>query len=285
MFGRSARLPVDKIFGIEPDEGQIKMQTSYAKYVQDWTDSMNQAFQIAQKHACGSGEQNKRYYDKKVRGVEIVVGDKVLSKNREKGGTGKLKTFWEDKVYVVVDVDENTPVYTIKPERGRGKPKRVHRNDIMRCNELLPPCEVELPTPVKPKSETSKPRRGNKSKTVAVEDIPEKEGSDDSDAEELVGIVRDRDAVDVEDTGIAENDCSVESENDDEIEDQEQEDQEQEEGTFVGDDEVEDTVHSPGSDDDEDLSEEEGPTRKSTRSRTTVKRFTYDKVGGNPTYS
>ena len=43
MFGRSARLPIDRIFGIEPNEGEVKMQKSYAKYV------MNQAFQISKK--------------------------------------------------------------------------------------------------------------------------------------------------------------------------------------------------------------------------------------------
>ena len=41
MFGRSLRLPIDGVFGIEPNEGDPKMQVSYAKYVQEWEQSMN----------------------------------------------------------------------------------------------------------------------------------------------------------------------------------------------------------------------------------------------------
>ena len=51
MFGRSPRLPIDRVFGIDADEGEVKIQTSYAKYVQEWTESINQAFEIAEKHA------------------------------------------------------------------------------------------------------------------------------------------------------------------------------------------------------------------------------------------
>ena len=126
-----------------------------------------------------------------MRGVEIVAGDWVLYKNWAKGGTGKLRTFWEDSVYVVVEKDENNPVYTIKPEKGRGKLKRVHRNDIMRCNELL---SKEPVVPVKTAVETSKPKASIKSKIAASTDVPEKVpdtvGEEGSDSEELLGVVR-----------------------------------------------------------------------------------------------
>ena len=48
---------------------------------------MNQAFEIARKHQEKADMQNKKYYDRKLRGVELVVGDRVLTRNREKGGT------------------------------------------------------------------------------------------------------------------------------------------------------------------------------------------------------
>ena len=167
MFGRSPRLPIDKIFGVEANEGDVKMQTSYARYVEEWTKSMNQAFEIAERHAVASANQNQKYYGKKVRDVEIGVGDKVLARNRERGGTGKLRNYWENVVYVVIGKEENIPVYTIRPEKGKGriKLKRVHRNDIMRCDELL---RDDAATPAKrnQKAQPAKPE-SHKLKDVA----------------------------------------------------------------------------------------------------------------------
>ena len=83
-------------------------------------------------------------------------------------------------------------VYTIKPEKGRGKSKRVHRNDIMRCNELLSKDPV---VPVKTAAEAPKSRAKPKSNAAAAkdvhEDVPEVVGTEEeSDSEELVGVVR-----------------------------------------------------------------------------------------------
>ena len=77
MFGRYPRLPIDSVFGIEPNEGDPKMQVSYAKYVQEWEQPMNQAFEIANRNAGNSRDQNKMCYDKKVHGVDINVRDRV----------------------------------------------------------------------------------------------------------------------------------------------------------------------------------------------------------------
>ena len=82
------------------------MRKSWTQYAEDWQDSMNQAFDIARKHAVASGERNKVQYDKRVRGSDIVVGDRVLYRNREKGGTGKLRNFWDSNVFVVCGKEE-----------------------------------------------------------------------------------------------------------------------------------------------------------------------------------
>ena len=91
----------------------------------------------------------------------MEVGDRVLLRNREKGGTGKLRNFWEEKVYTVVKKDEEIPVITIKPEAG-GKEKRVHRNNLLKCNFILPENHKEKEA--KPKS---KPK--GKESQVAVQ--------------------------------------------------------------------------------------------------------------------
>ena len=102
MFGRTPNLPIDEIFNIKAMEGE--MQQSHQKYVQTWQNSMNQAFEIVKTHSRESGERNRKYYNKKVHGVEIEVGDRVLLRNNtERGGTGKLRNYWEEVIYVVIE--------------------------------------------------------------------------------------------------------------------------------------------------------------------------------------
>ena len=146
MFGRESRLPIDCLLPIEGPELKNK---SHAEFVKMWRKSMKEAFQLANRHADKSAEYNKRKYDARIREVAIAVGDKVLVKNFEKGGTGKLRSFWERKLYVVVKKDEVLPVYTVRPINGT-KTKTVHRNLLMGVNEL-PPDSFDQPKKSKKK--------------------------------------------------------------------------------------------------------------------------------------
>ena len=138
MFGRSPRLPIDFMFDIEPNEGSDDIQILYKKFVDNWEKSMQQAFEIVRGHTQMSGNKNKQYYDKKIHGLEINIGDRVWLRNyREKGGTGKLRSHWEDTVYLVTGIDPNVPVYSIRPEMGSKPVKKVYRNNMMSCNFLL----------------------------------------------------------------------------------------------------------------------------------------------------
>ena len=134
MFGRSPRLPIDSVFEVEEKE-KSRIAPTYEKYVDDWETAMNQAFTIAKEHATKSGCYNKNH--KKVREADLEVGDRVLLRNREKGGTGKLRNYWEERMYAVTQKDEEIPVVTVKPEAG-GKVKRVHRNNVLKSNFILP---------------------------------------------------------------------------------------------------------------------------------------------------
>ena len=82
-FGREARLPVDCLLPIEPN--QTTCQT-YDQFVKEWKKSMQQAFQIANQHIEQAGKANKQRYDSKVKTVKIEVGDQVLVQNMEKEG-------------------------------------------------------------------------------------------------------------------------------------------------------------------------------------------------------
>ena len=67
------------------------------------------------------------------------IGDQVLLKNVKKvneGETGKLKTFWEQCLYKVESKLKELPVYKIKPLCSRGLSKTVHRNMLLRANDL-----------------------------------------------------------------------------------------------------------------------------------------------------
>ena len=71
---------------------------------------------------------------------------------RERDGPGKLRSFWEQTVYRVVERKGEGPVYVIEPERG-GERRTVHRNLLFHCSE-----ELEDPSVVEPKKKKKSSR-------------------------------------------------------------------------------------------------------------------------------
>ena len=55
------------------------------------------------------------------------------------GGTGKLRSFWEDKVYIVFETSGESPVlYRVQAENyPNGKTRILHRNMLQTCDDLL----------------------------------------------------------------------------------------------------------------------------------------------------
>ena len=147
MFGRSSKLPVHSIFDIKNSPTN---QKSYDKFVAEWKGSMQQALDIANKNAGKAWCLNRTTYDRKLYCNDIEVGDQVLLRNNsEQGGSGKLRSRWEDIIYIVTKKADNIPVYDIKPEHCNNvKTKRLHQNIIMPCN-LLPADEYKKKTKIK----------------------------------------------------------------------------------------------------------------------------------------
>ena len=137
MFGRESTLPIDSMFA-EAFSSTSK-QKSHREFVEEWQRSMKEAYEVANKKIVKAAEYNKLYYDRnrKVREVEIGVGDKVLVRNvREKGGTGKLRSHWERNLFEVMEKREGYPVYTVKNVHKAKDVRVLHRNLLMKADEL-----------------------------------------------------------------------------------------------------------------------------------------------------
>ena len=132
-FGNSPRLPIDIMFNLTPPE----KQESYSEYVQNWRARMHQAYEIASRTAAKGASRGKLFHDKKVHGTDLQPGGRVLVRNlSQRGGPGKLRSYWEDRVHVVVQRrSDGSPVYEVMPEGG-GKTRVLHRNLLLPCDSL-----------------------------------------------------------------------------------------------------------------------------------------------------
>ena len=135
MYGRESRLPIDTVF---PELGGEELpRRNHREFVKEWEKSMMEAVEIARDNIKKSAEYNKKYFDKKAKAVDLEVGDRVLMRNvRERGGTGKLRSYWEEAVFKVVKKREGLPVYEIQNIRKKKDSRVIHRNMLMRCNDL-----------------------------------------------------------------------------------------------------------------------------------------------------
>ncbi|XP_073718842.1 uncharacterized protein [Misgurnus anguillicaudatus] len=166
LFGRSPRLPVDFLFGLTPEGGT----DDHKEYVRRWRKGMQEAYEIVKENAKKSAERNKRNFEGKVRSSVLHSGDRVLIRNlTPRGGTGKLRNHWEDAIHTVVQRIGEGPVYEVKPERGKGRSRVLHRNLLLPCDYL--PLEIELSTQSKTKRKMDKP----------ADAVKENSGSEDED--------------------------------------------------------------------------------------------------------
>ncbi|XP_068115048.1 uncharacterized protein [Hyperolius riggenbachi] len=147
LFGRSPRLPIDLLFGLTSETGK----PDHRAYMEKWKQEMQNAYEIVQENMKKSTERSKKHYDGRIRSSVLCPGDRVLVKNlTPRGGTGKLRSHWEENIHVVIrQVGKDLPVYEIKPEQGRGRSRIMHRNLLLPCDYL--PLEVQPKPPVKQK--------------------------------------------------------------------------------------------------------------------------------------
>ena len=238
-------------------------------------------------------QHNKCHYDKKVKGVELELGDLVLVRNmREKGGTGKLRSFWEEKIFKVIEKKKDLPVYKVMDLANKKDIRVLHRNLMMKCNDLSPDVFKDEIGVEKKKSSTPVIKKKEKFKTCISDDeadeIEIRFFDEDSVLFEGEGgeeEVSPRESIsDEEDKIQEESTLPPENDKQNELEESEEDEsfygfEEEEEENQEGDGEQNDQEEKTGSE-----SDEENKERRSSRKKCKSKMFTYSTIGGNPGY-
>lgn len=224
LFGRPPRLPVDLLFNLQPREAK----ETYSEYVKNWQNRMRQAYEIASKTAAREALRGKKGYDKKIHRVDLLPGGRVFVRNlSERGGPGKLRSYWENKVHVVLKRrSKDSPVYEVAPEGG-GKSRVLHRNLLLPCDSLplekLEPASTEHERKILPQTRT---RQHQSNKPVEDSDSESSERElvcrfpDGQLSHRTIGLnpeaepftsalMRQRGAPDLEDAGTAHGDAET----------------------------------------------------------------------------
>ena len=147
---------------------------------------MKEAMEVAQANMQKSAGYNQKYHDGKAKIVEVQVGDHVLVRNyREREGTGKLRSFWEEAIFVVLEQKSDLPVYKVQNIKKPSDVRVIHRNKIMKCKELSLDVFDDQKVP-QPKKVKSAPK---KKQIQKVEELAETQADAESDEEDPVVIV------------------------------------------------------------------------------------------------
>ncbi|KAJ8333555.1 hypothetical protein SKAU_G00415630 [Synaphobranchus kaupii] len=135
MFGRVPRLPVDIMFHHVLENPNV---VGHHEFVHHLKKDLSEAAWIAQQNAIGEQDRHAKIYNRKVRGMPLAVGDRVLLANRGERGKRKVADRWESTPFDVVSVRSTVNVYRIR-DAATGKERVVHRNMLLPVDFLTFP--------------------------------------------------------------------------------------------------------------------------------------------------
>jgi len=124
MFGHELRLPLDVVFGECP--GLIRDETGYTSNLRE---RLKSSFEKVRDNITRAQKRQKDYFDRKVSGKTINVGDKVLLYEPavKVGQSPKLHCPWGKEPFEVI---QKVSEVDYKIWKGRLKPKIVHFNRL-----------------------------------------------------------------------------------------------------------------------------------------------------------
>ena len=138
LFGQKPRMSIDLILSPTDDANE---DYSHSKFVEDWKTQMSEAYHEALQNSSHRKEKDIARHEM-IKKLSLVLeqGDRVLIRNTsERGGTGKMRSFWEEKVHVVVEnINNENTTYKVTTERGTdGRIRVLHKNMLLPCDNLL----------------------------------------------------------------------------------------------------------------------------------------------------
>ena len=140
MFGRHPRLPIDFQLGLSREGvGHV----SKSRYIQKLQKRLQFAYDRAEALAKQEAARQKKLYDRRCKGVQLLPQDLVLVKKVAWTGRHKIQDRWEEGEYVVVaQPDPSIPVYKVKSVDG-GDIRILHRNLLLPLGVQLKPVDNE----------------------------------------------------------------------------------------------------------------------------------------------
>jgi len=134
LFGREPRLMVDNLLGV-PNEPREELNLD--EWVSDHYRKLTDAFELAHERQLEEAEKRKIRHDEKVNDDGLMVGAKVLVRNRVLG-RNKIQDAWKSTPYKVVQrIDPTGNVYVVEPTDGDGPRKTVNRSELRDTKELI----------------------------------------------------------------------------------------------------------------------------------------------------
>ena len=99
---------------------------------------MEEAYKIVREKTANRKKADKTRWDAKFNLTVLQPGDRVLVQNKEKGGPGKLRSFWEQAIYVVKkEKGSQGMVYEVCREDKTGRTRVLHRNMLLPVGGLV----------------------------------------------------------------------------------------------------------------------------------------------------
>ncbi|KAK3790068.1 hypothetical protein RRG08_038765 [Elysia crispata] len=100
-------------------------------YITNVKKALEWAWAKASENGSKAKESQENYYDKRVRGAALILGDRVLVRNGSFEGPHKLQDKWSDDIFVVKEQpDSRTPVFVVELV-NRWRKRTLHRNLLL----------------------------------------------------------------------------------------------------------------------------------------------------------